>query len=82
MVGDSFKYKVMCECITMLKAKPIDKFESLILRKRDDIHDFVAATFSANMPTSKRVFSMLWEPNTKPMLRLLHSTWLTISCRR
>jgi hypothetical protein len=40
---------------TMLKAKPIDKFESLILRKRDDIHDFVAATFSANMPTQKMI---------------------------
>jgi ankyrin repeat protein len=40
---------------TMLKAKPIDKFESLILRKRDDIHDFVAATLSANMPTQQMI---------------------------
>jgi hypothetical protein len=40
---------------TMLKAKPIDEFESLILRKRDDIHDFVAATFSANMPTQQMI---------------------------
>jgi hypothetical protein len=39
----------------MLKAKPIDEFESLILRKRDDIHDFVAATFSANMPTQQMI---------------------------
>ena len=34
----------------MLKTKPFDEFESLILRKRENIHHFVHTTFSVKSP--------------------------------
>jgi ankyrin repeat protein len=34
----------------MLKTKPFDEFKSLILRKRQNIHDFVRKNFSIKMP--------------------------------
>jgi hypothetical protein len=41
---------------TMLKAKPIDKFESLILTKRDDIHDLPYLKFYYDILAIVNVF--------------------------
>jgi hypothetical protein len=39
----------------MLKTKPIDEFDSLILRKRQNIHHFVDTIFSVNRPTQQMI---------------------------
>ena len=46
---------------TMLKAKPIHEFESVILRKRHGIDDFMVTTFSANMPTQQMIDGIGYE---------------------
>jgi ankyrin repeat protein len=39
----------------MLKTKPFDEFESLILRKRENIHHFVHTTFSVKRPHQQMI---------------------------
>ena len=46
---------------TMLKAKHIDEFESLILRKRHGIDDFMVTTLSANRPTQQMIGGIGYE---------------------